>query len=62
MPVIHHPWLKRELDVSDQQAEILTTVPRLPWKLGQLPTAKPQKPTAASSSPEGDTDPLIEED
>ena len=58
MPVIHHPELQREQEVSHQQAEILTTVPRLPWKLGPLP-----KPTAITKSPVGDIpDPPQEED
>lgn len=48
MPLIHHVALARELEVSEQAAEILTTNPRVPWKRGPLPTRKTaSKPTAA---------------
>ena len=59
MPVIHHPTLGRQAEVTESQAQILTTNPRVPWVRGRLP-----KPTAIpATSPEGDTpDPLIEED
>lgn len=63
MPLIHHPQLQRELDVSKSAAEVLTTVPRLPWKLGPLPRRR-TRPTATPDqpSPEGDTTPSTEED
>jgi hypothetical protein len=68
LPLIHHPLLKREREVTETQAEILTTNPRVPWVRGPLPTsAKPPKrtkPTAIPDqpSPEGDTTPSTEED
>lgn len=71
MPLIYHPSLRRELEVSDQAAETLTTVPRSPWRRGPLP--KPKRttrttrstrthPTATSPVPEeGTTNPTSEE-
>lgn len=49
MPRIHHVDLGRELEVSDQAAEILTTVPRKPWRKGPLPKrSKPPSPTPSA--------------
>lgn len=63
MPVIHHPLLRRELEVSEIAAEILTTNPRAPWRRGPLKKIATPKPTAeTTTSPEGDPDPLTEED
>lgn len=60
MPLIHHPLLGVERDVSDDQAQTLTTNPRVPWVAGPLPKSKP---TAAKPSPVGDiTDPPLKED
>lgn len=58
MPLIHHPDLGRELEVSDKAAKILTTNPRRPWRHGALP-----KPTAIpETSPSGDHEPVPEEE
>lgn len=61
MPIIHHPMLLREMEVSEKSAEILTTVPRVPWKRGPL-KAKRTRPTAANTSPSGDTNPVPEKE
>jgi hypothetical protein len=61
MPLIHHPVLERELEVSEQAAEIWTTVPEVPWLLGPLPPSA--KPTASLNVPEeGTPKPPSEED
>jgi hypothetical protein len=61
VPLIHHPVLRRELEVSEDAVEIFTTVPRKPWVRGPLP--KRNKPTAAPYVPEeGTPQPPSEED
>lgn len=62
MPLIHHPLLRRELEVSETAAEILTTNPRVPWVRGPL-SPKHHRPTATKTTPEaGDKSLTREED
>lgn len=63
MPLIHHPVLGREMEVSEASVDIWTTVPRSPWKLGPLPSRRP-KPTADpdQTSPQGGAPSPSEED
>lgn len=51
MPLIHHNELQQEIEVSEQAAEIFTTVPQVPWKRGPL---RSKKPTAVKHVPAGD--------
>ena len=63
MPLIHHPVLKREMEVSAASVELWTTVPRSPWRLGPLPK-RYTKPTADpdQTSPQGGEPSPSEED